>query len=96
MEAIDPRRLRLPPSRRSGADPLKLAEEPRRFGNSALGMPALEVTEGRDGELMINDGVTRATRIARYAPGTLVPYVVIDRRLALDLTSLPTVGERLT
>jgi hypothetical protein len=94
MNLIHPRRLRLPPGRRSGADPMKLAEQYRRFGASLEGMPAIEVTEGRDGELMINDGVTRAVRAAKYAPDSLVPIVVIDRRPAMNLTRLPRVEER--
>jgi hypothetical protein len=44
---------------------------------------------------MINDGVTRATRIHRYAPaGTLVPIEVIDTRPRLNLLKLPKIAER--
>lgn len=58
-------------------------------------MPPLEVTEGVDGELMINDGVTRAARIHRFAaPGTLVPVIVIETRPKMILTGLPRVSER--
>jgi len=32
----------------------------------------LEVSRGTDGELVINNGVTRATRIAKLSPGTTV------------------------
>ena len=95
MRWVDPGGLRLPPSRRSGVDPIKLADQYRRFGGSVAGMPPLEVTEGAAGELMINDGVTRATRVHRYAiPGTIVPAVVIDTRPKLDLSGLPRVSER--
>lgn len=87
--------LRLPPSRRDGADAFKLAEQVRRYGASVGGMPALEVTEGAGGELMINDGVTRATRAPKYAPpGTSVPVVVIEHRPRMDLSALPKVRER--
>jgi len=61
---VDPRTLRLPGSRRSGTDPVKLHRQLAQFGTSTQGMPPLEVSRGTDGELVINNGVTRATRIA--------------------------------
>jgi hypothetical protein len=67
--AVDPRRLRMPTSRRSGADPYKLQLQLARFGSRMQGMPTLEVSRGTDGELVINSGVTRATRIAKLLPG---------------------------
>jgi hypothetical protein len=95
MQWVDPGLLRLPPSRRSGADTFKLAEQYRRFGDSIVGMLPIEVTEGADGEMMINDGVTRATRIYRFAPsGTKVPVVVIEQRLKMKLSNLPRISER--
>lgn len=57
-------------------------------------MPAIEVKRGNDGLLVIYDGVTRATRIAKYAPGTMVP-VEVTGKLDGSLSGLPTVGERL-
>jgi hypothetical protein len=75
---VDPRELRVPPSRR-GADPVKLARQIARFGASAAGMPPVLVYEGADGALVIYNGVTRATRIAQLAPGTLVRVEVIGR-----------------
>jgi hypothetical protein len=57
-------------------------------------MPPLEVSRGSDGELVINDGVTRATRIARYVPGVPVIVEVIDD-LPVPVAGLPTVGEKL-
>jgi hypothetical protein len=68
---VDPRTLRLPTSRRSGADPFKLQRQIAQFGTATRGMPPLEVSRGSDGELVINSGVTRATRMARLLPGTL-------------------------
>jgi len=60
-----------------------------------VGMPPLEVTEGRDGELMINDGVTRATRIHRFGKrGACVPVIVIETRPKMDLSRLPKISER--
>jgi hypothetical protein len=75
---LDPRTLRVPGSRRAGADPVKLQRQIAQFGASAQGMPTLEVSRGTDGEFVINDGVTRATRIARLSPGTTVRVEVID------------------
>jgi hypothetical protein len=55
-------------------------------------MPTLEVSRGSDGELVINSGVTRATRIAKLLPGTLVHVEVIDD-LPIPVGSYPKVGE---
>jgi hypothetical protein len=57
-------------------------------------MPPIEVKRGSDGELVIYNGVTRATRAARYVPGALVP-VEVTGRLKGAVGSLPTVKERL-
>src|SRR5271156_1558584 len=66
---VDPRELRVPPSRRQGADPTKLARQISLFGRSAVGMPPPWVYEGTDGILMLYNGVPRVTRIAKLAPG---------------------------
>jgi hypothetical protein len=42
-------------------------------------MPPLIVYEAADGVLVVYDGVTRATWIAKLAPGTLVRVEVIGR-----------------
>lgn len=47
-------------------------------------MPPLEVTEDMNGELMINNGVTRATRCRHLAAGRLVPVEVIEVRLTAN------------
>ena len=91
---VDPAGFHLPGSRRGGADLRKLQRQFSRFGTSTSGMPPLEVSRGNDGELVINDGVTRATRIARYAPGAKVPVEIIDE-LPVPVGALPTVGESL-
>ncbi|MFO0810852.1 MAG: hypothetical protein U0746_19665 [Gemmataceae bacterium] len=75
---VDPRELRVPSSR-PYADPVKLARQVARFGASAAGMPAIVAYEGTDGFLVIYNGVTRATRIAKLSPGTLVRVEVIGR-----------------
>ncbi|MGL4552831.1 MAG: hypothetical protein ACRC33_16770 [Gemmataceae bacterium] len=56
-------------------------------------MPPLQVTRGKDGRYRINDGVTRATRAAKYCPGQLVTAEVIDDRPRLDVTRTPTIRE---
>jgi hypothetical protein len=42
-------------------------------------MPPLIVYEGADGVLVIYNGVTRATRIAKLSPGALVRVEIIGR-----------------
>lgn len=91
---VDPTGLHLPGSRRDGADPLKLQRQFARYGTSITDMPPIEVSRGSDGELVINNGVTRATRIARYSPGTLVTVEVIDD-LPIPVGGFPTIGEKL-
>ncbi len=76
---VDPRELRVPPSRRLGADPAKLQRQIALFGRSAVGMPPPWVYEGSDGVLVLYNGVTRATRIAKLAPGTLIRVEVIGK-----------------
>jgi hypothetical protein len=62
---VDPRELHLPPAREQGADTAKLARQISLFGSSAAGMPPPWVFEGTDGVLVLYNGVTRATRIAK-------------------------------
>jgi hypothetical protein len=89
---VDPRTLHVPTSRPTGADPLKLQRQIAKFGNSTQGMPVLEVSRGSDGALLINDGVTRATRVARLLPGAMVRVEVIDDYPAA-VGQLPTIGD---
>ncbi len=79
VREADPGELRLPPSCASGADPWKLHQQIRQFGISTIGMPPIFVYEDPDGVLEISDGVTRATRIAKLAPGKAIPVIVIGR-----------------
>jgi hypothetical protein len=92
---VDPAELRLPPSRSQGADPVKLTRQISRHGRSLTGMPRLQLVRGRNGELRINDGVTRATRAAKFRPGEMVPAEVIHDLPNLDLTKTPKIKERL-
>jgi hypothetical protein len=91
---VDPRELRVPPSRPHGADPLKLQRQIARFGASTVEMPPLIVYEGTDGVLVVYNGVTRATRIAKFAPGTLVRVEVIGR-LRRAYGPAPKIGDLL-
>jgi hypothetical protein len=81
---VDPRELRVPPSRPQGADPAKLQRQIARFGRSAAGMPPPWVYEAADGFLVVYNGVTRAIRMAKLCPGTLIRVEVVGklRRLA--------------
>ena len=91
---VDPRTLRLPTTRLDGVDLLKYQLQVARFGTSMRGMPPPECYRGVDGEIMINDGVTRATRIANLLPGTLIRIEIIEDT-RFTYSHLPTVGDRL-
>jgi hypothetical protein len=84
----------VPSSRPAGADPGKLQRQIALFGASAIGMPPPWVYEGTDGELVLFNGVTRATRIAKLAPGTLIRVEVIGT-IRTPFGSLPTIGDLL-
>jgi hypothetical protein len=92
--SVDPALLHLPGARRDGTDPLKLQRQLSRYGNSMVGMPPLEVKRGSDGKLVIYDGVTRATRVAKYLPGETI-LVEVTGELNGPVGGLPTVGEKL-
>ncbi len=89
---VDPCELRVPPSRRQGADLFKLQRQIATFGASTVGMPPPWVYEGTDGVLMLYNGVTRATRIAKLAPGTLIRVEVIGK-LPKALAPEPKIGD---
>ncbi len=91
---VNPRDLRLPPSRGRGADPAKLARQVSLFGNQFTGMPCPWVYEGTDGLLVLYDGVTRATRMAMTSPGALMRVEVIGF-LPLALANAPRLGDLL-
>jgi hypothetical protein len=65
-----------------------------KYGSSIDDMPPPEVKRGNDGELVIYDGVTRATRVAKYLPGTQIT-VEVTGELRSSVGELPTVGEKL-
>ena len=91
---VDPRTLHLPWSRRDGADPAKLARQIGLYGASTQGMPPPLVYRGTDGEFVINDGVTRATRVAKLSPDALIQVEVVGS-LRVSAATMPTVGEKL-
>jgi hypothetical protein len=55
-------------------------------------MPPLWVYEAVDGVLVIYNGVTRATRIAKLSPGTTVPVEVVGK-LRQAYASAPSIGD---
>ena len=89
---VDPRTLHLPPSRTSGSDPVKLARQIAQFGLSTGGMPIPWVYRGTDGALVIYDGVTRASRVARLLPGTLIRVEIVGD-LPAPCGQLPVIGD---
>ena len=90
---VDPGSLRLAPGRQDGAKRSKYWHQVRQFGATMTDMPPIEVTEGQNGELMINDGVTRATRCYYLAPGSSVQVEVIDVRPSANLSRLRRVRD---
>ena len=91
---VDPASLHLPSSRADGADPIKLHRQLAKYGTSTDGMPPLDVKRGSDGELVIYDGVTRATRLAKYLPDAPIT-VEVTGELTRPVGGLPKVGEKL-
>lgn len=73
---------------------MKLHRQIARFGASAVGMPPPWVFEATDGVLVLYNGVTRATRIAKLAPGTLIQVEVIGR-IGRPCGASPKVGDLL-
>jgi hypothetical protein len=63
-------------------------------GDPALGRYMLPpwVCEGSDGALVLYNGVTRATRIAKLAPGTAIRVEVIGR-LPKACAAEPRIGD---
>jgi hypothetical protein len=57
-------------------------------------VPPIQVFEALDGVFVIVDGVTRATRIAKMLPGTLVTVEVVGHQRRPQSTK-PTAGDRL-
>jgi hypothetical protein len=94
FRSVDPRTLHVPPSRLTGADPAKLQRQIARYGTSTTGMQPIEVYIGSDGEMMIANGVTRATRVAKFLPGTPVIVEVLGT-YKTPVGGYPTIGDTL-
>ena len=94
IQLVDPATLHLPPTRTEGADPAKLARQISRYGSRIDGIPPLEVYRDPDGRIMISDGVTRATRVAKLLPGTKIPADFLGP-LRKRIGYLPTVRDKL-
>lgn len=92
---VDPRLLRASPQRTGGADSFKLARQVARFGTAMAGMPAIEVWLCAGDELVIADGMTRATRVAKFFPGQPVRVVIVDRLPKYDARHLPRIRDLL-
>jgi hypothetical protein len=78
----------------TGANPIKFTRQLSKYGTSTTGMLAIEVHEDPDGRLMIVDGVTRATRVAKFLPGVLVQVKIVGRE-PRSVAKYPTVRDRL-
>jgi hypothetical protein len=91
---VDPRDLRLPPSRQGGADPFKFQLQIAQFGASSAGMPPPWVYEASDGVLVVYNGVTRATRLAKLTPGAAVRVEVVGK-LRRAYACAPKIGDLL-
>jgi hypothetical protein len=91
---VDPRELRVPTSRPEGADLFKLQRQIGKYGAKSAGMPPIWVYEGSDGALVITNGVTRATRIAKLAPGQTVTVEVLGK-VRRKVGHLPKIGDLL-
>jgi hypothetical protein len=78
IRCVDPRELRPHPARQI-ADPQKLARQTAQYGAATQGMPPLIAFLDVVNRLVVYDGVTRATRAIRLAPGTTVPVEVAGR-----------------
>ena len=92
---VKPGDLRVSLMREDGADPMKLQDQFNEFGFSVTDMPPIEVTLGQDDEMMINNGMTRATRCCIINSEQAVPVEIIEVRREWDLSRLPTIAETL-
>ena len=59
-----------------------------------MGMPPPWVYEGTDGVLILFNGVTRATRMAKLVPGQLIRVEIIGK-LARAFAAEPRIGDLL-
>ncbi len=90
---VDPATLHVPPSRLAGADPIKLTRQLSKHGLSTAGMPPPWVHRDGNGRLKVMDGVTRATRVAKWLPGAVIRVQVTAEESNSDFSTLPTIGD---
>ena len=90
---VSPGELRLSPTRPEGADNYKLAMQVVEYGSSTEGMPPIEVIVGKDGEMIIFNGVTRATRAYQYHPNDPVLVEVTDVLPDINMNKYRTISE---
>ena len=88
--------LRVSSMRPDGADGMKLQDQFNEFGFSAVDMPPIEVTLGMGGEMIINNGMTRATRCYMINPDQVVKIEVIEAKPEWNFSHLLTIAETLT
>lgn len=89
---VHPREFHVPASRIAGADPVKLQRQIARYGKFGSRYAASRSLPWTDGALMLYDGVTRATRVAKFLPGTLVRVEVVDD-LKTSVAQFPTIAD---
>ncbi len=65
-----------------------------RFAASTAGMPPPWVYEASDGVLVVYNGVTRATRVAKLSPGTRIRVEVVGN-LRRAYAGDPKIGDLL-
>ena len=74
---------------------MRFARQFSKYGLSTAGMPAPWVARDGNGLLQIVDGVTRATRVAKFLPGLTIRVEVTEELPNEDFRWCPTVGDRL-
>jgi hypothetical protein len=92
---VDPQTLHVPATRPNGADPLKLTRQLSLYGVKIVGMPPLFVSRDGAGRLQIIDGVTRATRAAKWAPGQRIRVHMTEEYPTHDYSRFKTIAELL-
>ena len=63
------------------------------YGASTEDMPPVEVVTGMDDEMIIFNGVTRATRAYQYHPEEPILVEVTDNLPHIDMGRYQTIGE---
>lgn len=96
IQYILPGKLRVPPERVDGADPMKLQDQFNEYENNLSQLPPLEVIAAAGEALVIFNGVTRATRSYMVDPGRVVPIIITASYPNAEVGHLPTIEQLLT